>query len=258
MTTHTDALGFSLVSRNTIDALEEYASLHVEDFRGLKEDFLTWLAKEGKRPIKGIGYEENTVRATHYKIEAMYRWLWSETGMYETDISPEDANAFCNHVMKEQTDEVTADYVKALKRYFEWQNAHSDREIEWEYENWDELNLNAHKKSIDYFRRVAVGATAVKSNSGRSWVYAAIDVDTKLLLDVALFGRRGTDPAAAFLHGLAEKHGLGEVVFLIDGFGYLAALVRLELSGQLDYVERNLIEKWFHTLKMRIDCFHTS
>ncbi len=29
---------------------------------------------------------------------------------------------------------------------------------------------------------------------------AAIDLDTKLILDVALFRRRGTDLAAAFLH----------------------------------------------------------
>ncbi|SNR57878.1 DDE domain-containing protein [Halorubrum vacuolatum] len=36
------------------------------------------------------------------------------------------------------------------------------------------------------------------------------------------------------------------------------ALARLGLSDQLDYVERNLIEKWFHTLKMRVDRFHNS
>ena len=47
-------------------------------------------------------------------------------------------------------------------------------------------------------------------------------------------------------------------MFLVDGFGYLTALSRLELSGRLDYKERNHIEKWFHTLKMRTDCFHSS
>jgi len=35
-------------------------------------------------------------------------------------------------------------------------------------------------------------------------------------------------------------------------------LSRLGLSGRPDYVERNLIEKWFHTLKMRVDRFHNS
>jgi transposase-like protein len=65
-------------------------------------------------------------------------------------------------------------------------------------------------------------------------MYAAIDLDSRLLLDVAVFGRRGTDPAAAFLHGLTEKYDLAEAEFLADGAGYLIALSRLGLSGQLD------------------------
>jgi putative transposase len=106
--------------------------------------------------------------------------------------------------------------------------------------------------------RVAVDETAVKINGEWSWLYAAIDLDTKLILDVALFGRHGTDPAAAFLSGLAEKHDLSDTVFLVDQFGYRTALSRLGLSGQVDYSDRNLIEKWFHTLKMRVDRFHNS
>ena len=73
-----------------------------------------------------------------------------------------------------------------------------------------------------------------------------------------MFGRRGTDPAAAFLHGLTQKHDCSQAVFLVDGFGYLTVLSRLGLSGRLDYADRNHIEKWFHTLKMRIDRFHAS
>ncbi len=41
-----------------------------------------------------------------------------------------------------------------------------------------------------------------------TWLYAAIDVETKLLLDIWIFPRRGTDPAAEFLGRLAEKHDL--------------------------------------------------
>ncbi|UHH24955.1 IS6 family transposase [Halobacterium noricense] len=106
--------------------------------------------------------------------------------------------------------------------------------------------------------RVAVDETAVKINGEWSWLYAAIDLDTKLILDVALFGRHGTDPAAAFLSGLAEKHDLSDTTFLVDQFGYRTALARLELNGRVDYTDRNLIEKWFHTLKMRLDRFHNS
>jgi len=76
-------------------------------------------------------------------------------------------------------------------------------------------------------------------------LYAAIDLDTKLILGVDLFGRHGTDPVAAFLHGLSEKHGLGELMFLVDGFGYQTALARLGLSGRREYTNRNLIENGF-------------
>ncbi|QCS44716.1 IS6 family transposase [Natrinema versiforme] len=106
--------------------------------------------------------------------------------------------------------------------------------------------------------RVAVDETAVKINGEWSWLYSAIDIETKLILDVALFGRHGTDPAVAFLHRLTEKHDLSEAEFLVDQFGYRTALSRLGLSGQINYTDRNLIEKWFHTLKMRIDRFHNS
>lgn len=80
------------------------------------------------------------------------------------------------------------------------------------------------------------------------WVSAAIDVETKLLLDIALFSRRGTDPAAAFLYRLSEQHNLSEAELLVDGYGYLTALSRLNLSGRLNYSLRNYIETWFHTL----------
>ncbi|MDZ7745860.1 MAG: IS6 family transposase [Halobacteriales archaeon] len=106
--------------------------------------------------------------------------------------------------------------------------------------------------------RVAVDETAVRINGELSWVYAAIDLDSKLLLGVELFDRRGTDPATKFLEQLTEKHDLSNAEFLVDGYGYLTALFRVDLSGHLDYVDRNLIEKWFHTLKMRIDRFHHS
>ena len=39
--------------------------------------------------------------------------------------------------------------------------------------------------------------------------------------------------------------------------GYLTALAQNDLGGHLDYVTRNLIEKWFQTVTMRIDRFHS-
>ena len=88
-------------------------------------------------------------------------------------------------------------------------------------------------------------------------LYAAIDTDSKLLLEIDVCSRRGTDPAAAFVHRLTEKHDLADTEFLVDAGGYLTALARHELSGRLDYRTRNHIEKWFQTVTMRIDRFHT-
>jgi putative transposase len=89
-------------------------------------------------------------------------------------------------------------------------------------------------------------------------LYAVINLDTTLILDVALFGRHSTDPAAAFLSGLDEKPDLSDTVFLVNQFGYRTALSRLGLIGQVDYTDRNRIERWFHTIKIRVDRFHNS
>ncbi|QOS13639.1 IS6 family transposase [Haloferax sp. Atlit-6N] len=107
-------------------------------------------------------------------------------------------------------------------------------------------------------RRVAVGETAVKINGEWSWLYAAIDLDTKVILDVVLFKRHGTNPAAAFLHGVCETHDCSETVFLADSFGYRTAFSRFRLNGRVDHTDRNLIEKWFQTFKVRVDRFHNS
>jgi putative transposase len=71
--------------------------------------------------------------------------------------------------------------------------------------------------------RVAVDENVVRINSEWSWLYAAIDLDTKLILGVELFGRYGTDPAAEFLHELTEQHDLSDAELLVAQFGYRTA-----------------------------------
>ena len=66
--------------------------------------------------------------------------------------------------------------------------------------------------------RVAVDETAVTISTGQHWLYAAIDVETKLLLGAVVSERRGTDPAAEFLGWLAEKHDLSETTFSSAGW----------------------------------------
>jgi len=105
--------------------------------------------------------------------------------------------------------------------------------------------------------RVAVDEKQIEVDGEEKWLYAAIDTESKLLLEIDVYSRRGTNPAAAFLHRLTEKHDVADTEFLVDAGGYLTALFRHDLSGQLNYTERNHIEKWFQTVSMRIDRFHS-
>jgi len=106
--------------------------------------------------------------------------------------------------------------------------------------------------------RVAVDETAIQVGREQCWVYAAIDVDSKLLLGVRVSRWRGTRPASAFLSELKGRHDLSEAEFLVDDMGYLTALAQTDLGGHLNYVTRNLIEKWFQTLTMRVDRFRNT
>ena len=60
-----------------------------------------------------------------------------------------------------------------------------------------------------------------------------------MLLEVDVYSRHGTDPEAAFLQRLTDKHDVADTEFLVDAGGYLTALARHELSGQLNYITRN-------------------
>ena len=106
--------------------------------------------------------------------------------------------------------------------------------------------------------RVAVDETAVQIGTEWRWCYAAIDLDSMVVLDIEVFSRHGTDPAAAFLARLDEHHDLSGAELLVDSFGYRTALSRLGLSGHVERSNRNHIERWFQTLKQRTDRFYTT
>ena len=105
--------------------------------------------------------------------------------------------------------------------------------------------------------RVAIDENQIEVDSEAKWLYAAIDTDSKCILDIDMYSRRGTNPAAAFLQRLTEEHEVDDAEFLVDAMGYLTALARHNLSGHLDYNDRNYIEKWVQTVTMRIDRFHS-
>ena len=105
--------------------------------------------------------------------------------------------------------------------------------------------------------RIAVDEKQIQLEEERKvWLYAAIDVDSKLVLHARLSQNRGTDPATTFLRELKEEHRVSDAEFLVDGMGYLTALAKTDLLGDLNYSERNIVEKLFQTYTMRVGRFH--
>ena len=74
--------------------------------------------------------------------------------------------------------------------------------------------------------RVAVDETQIEVDGEEKWLYATIDTDSKLLLEIEVFSRRGTDSTAAFLNRLTEKHAGVDTEFLVDAFDSVRALAR--------------------------------
>ena len=65
------------------------------------------------------------------------------------------------------------------------------------------------------------------------WLYAAIDVDSKVVLHARISRNRGTEPALTFLRELKEEHRVSDAEFLVDGMGYLTALAKTTFSAIL-------------------------
>lgn len=65
---------------------------------------------------------------------------------------------------------------------------------------------------------VAVDEIVIQLNNQQYWLYAAVDPDTNELLHKRLEPTTKNILARSFLAELAEKHGVVDAVFLIDGF----------------------------------------
>jgi putative transposase len=124
--------------------------------------------------------------------------------------------------------------------------------------NWCQSFTESHEQTFTAEPdRVAVDEKQVQLAEEREmWLYAAIDIDSKVVLHARLSEHRGTDPATSFLRELKEKHRVSDAEFLVDGMGYLTALAKTDLGGRLDYTDRNIVEKLFQTFTMRIGRFH--
>ena len=104
--------------------------------------------------------------------------------------------------------------------------------------------------------RIAVDEKQIQlAEEEKVWLYAAIDVDSKVVLRARLSQNRGTDPATTFLRELKEEHRVSDAEFLVDSMGYLTALAKTDLLGDLNYSDWNIVEKLFQTYTMRIGRF---
>ena len=104
--------------------------------------------------------------------------------------------------------------------------------------------------------RVAVDEKQIQlAEEEKAWLYAAIDIDSKVVCAARLSQTRGTKPATTFLRELKEEHRVADAEFFVNGMGYLTALAKTDLTGDLNYSERNIVEKLFQTYTMRVGQF---
>jgi putative transposase len=97
-------------------------------------------------------------------------------------------------------------------------------------------------------RRVTVNEKLVKVDGYKKWLFAAIEIKSKLLLGLNVFSCHGSDPMAAFLYRLTENYDNSETEFFGSAGGYRTARPRYDLAGHLNYKAQNHIENWFQTV----------
>lgn len=103
---------------------------------------------------------------------------------------------------------------------------------------------------------VAVDEKQIQLKKAERMALCVIDVDSKVVPHARFSHHRGADPATTFLHELKEKHRVAEAVFLVDGIGYFTPLDKTDLTGNLNYSDRDIVERLFQTYTMRVGRFH--
>ena len=126
--------------------------------------------------------------------------------------------------------------LREVEAVFDWLGVDRGHQAIW---YWKETLAETHSNpSTAAPSQVAVDGKQIKVNGEKKWLYRAIDTESKLLLEVDVLSRRGTDPAAAFLHRLTEKYDVADTEFLVDAGGYLITLSALfERSPRLPRLE---------------------
>jgi len=104
---------------------------------------------------------------------------------------------------------------------------------------------------------ISVDETVIRLNAEQYWLYAAVDPETSELLHTKHEPTRTNVLAHSLLTELSEKHGVGDVVFPVDGSHSLQDACHrhgFDFRGE-KYGNRNSIERIFRKIKRRTVCF---
>lgn len=114
---------------------QELSERQLLDYEEYKRSLLDWLSNVGKDPDHANGYADSTVRNVSYKVDKMYRWLWSEKEQYTTSVTPDDADAYMKSIIYSDQEFSTghkAATQKSIKRLFKWRRYGYGETAEWE------------------------------------------------------------------------------------------------------------------------------
>jgi len=142
---------FPIIAGDTEKALDDLHGRAKTDYETWKRDFLNWLYHEGKKPDRGEGFADGTIRKTSYHSGAVFRWLWSQRG-YTTELTPDDADDLMRTLGRhsDYADSNLNNIVKTIKRIFKYYNHEKGHSIEWE------CNYELSEPEVtnrDYFRK---------------------------------------------------------------------------------------------------------
>jgi integrase len=104
------------------------------DYADHRETLIEWLLVFGKNPTKAEGYAKATSKNTVERLDAFYRWVWTEFDGYTTDISHRHADAYMKEIARRDEGNYSRNNTQsALKRLFKWQKHERGGEL-WEPE----------------------------------------------------------------------------------------------------------------------------
>lgn len=75
----------------------------------------------------------------------------------------------------------------------------------------------------------------LKLTEVEKWLYAAVDTESKLLVEMDMFSCHGTESRVAFFCRLIEKYEISEAEFLVDSISVCLRSPQIERSIQLPH-----------------------